>query len=233
VNHKTLGILGGMGPESTIEYYRLLVSGYRERAPDHSYPSLLINSIDVNKVLTLAAAAKRELLVEYLTAGLLQLARAGADYGLLAANTPHIVFPEVSRKSPLPLISIVQATCDFAKKRKFTRLGLFGTRSTMQAGFYQQVFREQGIDILLPGIEEQNYINAKYVGELIAGHFLPETRERLLAIVKKLKDAHGIEGLILGGTELPLLLRGDAEVGIPFLDTTRIHVQAALESMFS
>jgi aspartate racemase len=129
----------------------------------------------------------------------------------------------------LPLISIVEATCDFAMKRKFTKLGLFGTRSRMQAGFYQQAFREQGIEILLPGIEEQNYINARYVGELIAGHFLPETREGLLAIVKKLKDDHGIEGLILGGTELPLLLRDDAAIGIPFLDTTRIHLQAALE----
>jgi aspartate racemase len=123
----------------------------------------------VNKVLTLAAAAKREELVEYLTAGSMQLARAGADCGSLAANTPHIVFPELSRKSPLPLISIGEATCEFAKKRKFTKLGLFGTQSTMRAGFYQQVFRGQGIDILLPRIEEQNYIDAKYVGELIAG----------------------------------------------------------------
>ena len=230
---KTLGVLGGMGPESTIEYYRLLVAGYRDRRRDGSYPPLLINSVDVNRVLTLAAALNRQPLVEYLGAGLRRLARAGADFGLLPANTPHVVFGELSRESPLPLISIVEATCNFAKQRKFTKLGLFGTRSTMQAGFYQQVFKEQGIELLLPSIEEQNYVHEKYVGELVAGRFLPETSDGLLAIARKLKDDQGIEGLILGGTELPLLLRDDAALGIPFLDTTQIHVRAALDTMLS
>src|SRR5205814_3204936 len=167
-------------------------------------PPLLINSVDVNKVLTLAAAPKKDPLVQYLLTGLRQLAGAGANFGLLAANTPHIVFPEVAQRSPLPLISIVEATCDFAKLRKFSKLGLFGTRSTMQAGFYQQVFKAQEIELLLPSIEEQKYVHEKYVGELVAGRFLPETRDGLLAIARKLKDEQGIEGLILGGTELPL-----------------------------
>src|SRR6202011_5865286 len=139
---------------------------------------------------------------------------------LLAANTPHIVFPEVAKKSPLPLISIVEATCDFAAAHKFKKLGLFGTRSTMQAVFYQKAFRERDIDIELPNAEEQNYIHEKYVGELVAGRFLPATRERLIAIAKRMKDGHGIEALILGGTELPLLLRDDAGIRIRFLDTT-------------
>jgi aspartate racemase len=124
-------------------------------------------------------------------------------------------------------------TCDFAPEHKFKKLGLFGTRSTMQAGFYQKVFRERDIQIELPEVDEQNYIHEKYVGELVAGRFLPETRERLIAIAKRLKDRYAIEALILGGTELPLLLRDDAEISFPFLDTTRIHVQAALERMFS
>ena len=230
---KIVGIVGGLGPESTIEYYRLLVSGYRERASDGSYPPLLINSIDVKKLLALAAAADRVPLVEYLLESLLPLARAGAAFALMAANTPHIVFPEVAKKSPLPLVSIVDATCDFAKGHKFRKLALFGTRFTMQARFYQRVFQERGVEIVLPTEEEQNYLHDKYVGELVAGHFLPETRERLLAIAKRLRDEERIEALILGGTELPLLLRGEAAVGIPFLDTTRIHVQATLDRMFS
>src|SRR5437899_4078803 len=177
-----------MGPESTIEYYRLLVAGYRHRRSDGSYPLLLINSVDVSRVLKLAAASNREPLVEYLVSGLQQLARAGADLALLAANTPHIVFGELSKKASFPLISIVKATCDCAKERKFTKLGLFGTRSTMQAGFYQQAFREEGIEILLPTIEEQNYVHEKYVGELVAGRVLHETRDGLLAIATRLQD---------------------------------------------
>jgi aspartate racemase len=230
---KTLGIVGGLGPESTIEYYRLLVAGYRERVLDANSPSLLINSVDVNTVLALAAAGDRATLVDYLVGSLLPLARAGANVALIAANTPHLVFPEVRKKSPLPLISIVEATCDFAAAHKFKKLGLFGTRSTMQAGFYQKVFRERDIEIELPDAEEQNYIHEQYVSELVAGRFLPETRERLITIAKRLKDGHGIEALILGGTELSLLLRDDGGISIPFLDTTRIHVQAALELMFS
>jgi len=228
---KTLGVVGGLGPESTVEYYRLLVSGYRDRAAGNS-PSLLINSIDVNKVLLLAATNLKAL-VEYLVLGLLPLARAGADFALLAANTPHVVFPELSNRSPLPLLSIVEATCDFAKKQNFSKLGLLGTRSTMQGGFYQQVFREQSISLVIPTSDEQNYIHNKYVGELVAGRFLPETRDGLVAIARKLKEEQGIEGLILGGTELPLLLRDDTRIGIPLLDTARIHVNAALDRICS
>src|SRR5437867_9956837 len=126
-----------MGPESTIEYYRLLVSGYRERVTDGSSAPIIITSVDVNKVLALAGAPKLEPLVDYLSRGLWQLARAGADVGLLAANTPHIAFAELSKRSPLPLISIVEATRDYAKRFGFKKVGLFGTRSTMQGGFYQ------------------------------------------------------------------------------------------------
>ena len=230
---KTLGIVGGLGPESTIEYYRLLISGYRERSSNKSNPPLLINSIDVSKLLALAADPDREPLIEYLVLSLLPLARAGAELALIAANTPHIVFSEVAKKSPLPLISIVEATSDFATTRQFKKVGLLGTTSTMRAGFYQKVFQEHGIKIILPSIQEQDYIHEKYVGELVAGRFLAETRARMLAIGQRLRDEEGVEALILGGTELPLLLRDDTQLGIPFLDTARIHVQAAIDQMLS
>jgi aspartate racemase len=229
---KPLGIVGGLGPESTIEYYRQLVSGYRERVADGSYPSLIIYSTDVNRVLKLAAE-NREKLVEYLLTALLPLARAGADFALIAANTPHIVFDAVARKSPIPLLSIVEATCAFAKEHRLKNLGLFGTRSTMEGGFYQEVFAREGIRLTYPGPEEQTYIHEKYVGELVNGRFLPETRAGLVAIAHRLKGDDGIDGLILGGTELPLLLSDNAGLEIPFLDTTRIHVDAALERMLS
>jgi aspartate racemase len=228
---RTLGIIGGIGPESTIEYYRLLIAGYRERVPDGSYPPLLINSIDVNKMLALVAAAPREELVEYLLDNVFQLARAGADFALLASNTPHIAFSELSARSPIPLVSIVQVTCDFAQAHGLRRLGLFGTRFTMQAGFYQEACAQVGIEVVTPGPNEQTYIHEKYMGELVKGLILPETRARLLAIAKGLKEHQKIDGLILGGTELPLILRDERDLGIPFLDTMRIHVNAALDAM--
>jgi len=230
---KTLGIVGGIGPESTIEYYRLLFSGYRERTSNGSSPSLLINSIDLGEMLGLVAEGDRQKLVAYFEAKLQPLARAGADFALLAANTPHIVFDELAKRSPVPLISLVEATCDFAQAHGFRNLGLFGTRFTMQAGFYQEMFARKGIALAVPSPDEQTYIHEKYVGELVKGLFLPETRQRMIAIAKRLHERHNIEGLILGGTELPLLLRDEKDVGMPLLDTTRIHVDAALSALLS
>jgi len=230
---KMLGIVGGIGPESTIEYYRQLVAGFRQRVSDVSSPPLLIDSIDVSRVLRLAAAPERRDLVGYLLESVSRLARAGADFALMAANTPHLVFDEVAAAAPIPLVSIVQATCDFAKSHGLNRLGLFGTRFTMQAGFYEKVFQRQKLAIVLPGADEQAYIHDKYVQELINGVFLPDTRQRLQHIARELRKRDHIDALILGGTELPLLLHDDGGIGIPLLDTTQIHVTAALASMTS
>lgn len=230
---KTLGIVGGLGPESTIEYYRLLIDGYRQRLPDGSYPPILIHSVDVSKVLLLAGERRLEELAEYLLSSLRSLHRAGADFAIIAANTPHIVFDQVAGRAPSPLISIVQATCDYGQSRGLKRLGLFGTRSTMQAGFYQEVFARAAIAVSIPKADDQGYIHEKYVGELVKGVFLPETRDGMLQIAEEMKKQDRIEGLILGGTELPLLFRDQSPLGIPFLDTTRIHVDAALDQMSS
>lgn len=230
---KMLGIVGGIGPESTIAYYRQLVAGFRQRVAGGGYPPLLIDSIDVNRLLLLASAPERRDLVTYLLESISRLARAGADFTLLAANVPHLVFDELTAVSPLPLLSIVEATCQFARARALKRLGLFGTRFTMQAGFYQKVFRKQDIEIILPDPDDQAFIHEKYVNELINGVFYPETRKGMLDIARALIDHEHIDGLILGGTELPLLLRDNSEIGIPLLDTMRIHVRAALDKMLA
>ncbi len=228
---KTLGIIGGIGPESTVDYYRLIVAAYREQRQDGSYPAIIINSIDLNKLRDLVTANALADLSEYLVAELQRLARAGADFGLLAANTPHIVFDDIRRQSPIPLLSIVEATCEAAKALGLKRLGLLGTRFTMQGRFYPDVFSAAAITLAVPTEDEQAYVHDKYMGELVNGIFLPETRERLLEIVDRLRGREGIEGAILGGTELPLLLRDAASRDIPFLDTTQIHVRSAVAQM--
>ena len=230
---KQLGIIGGLGPESTVDYYETLIALYRERQPDGSYPPILINSIDMRRAVTALEAGDLKALADYLLTELGKLHRAGADFAIVSANTPHIVFDELERQSPLPLISIVSATCEAAKARGLKRVGLFATRFTVQAGFYSDVFSRQGLTIVTPDPAEQEYIHERYMNELVPGIFLPETRAGLLAIVDRLAREAGIEGLILGGTELPLILRDEAYNGIPFLNTTRIHAQAAIDRMFS
>ncbi len=245
---KTVGIIGGIGPESTIEYYRGIIAGYRERqsgtgvppVDNHAqdalatnYPSIILNSINLTILLGMIMANELDKATDHLVNELQKLARAGVDFGVIAAGTPHIVFDEVRERSPIPLISIVEATCAAAAKLKLKKIALFGTRFTMQGRFYTDVFSKAGITLVMPEANEQEYIHDKYMNDLVNGIILPETRERLLGILDKMKERDGVEGLILGGTELSLILRDTEHNGIPILDTTRIHVERIVAELLS
>jgi aspartate racemase len=230
---KTVGVIGGIGPESTIEYYRFLIAEYRARVRDGGYPSILINSIDLTRMLRLIGAGDLDGVTDYLAAEVVKLARSGADFAVLASNTPHVVFDELRRRSPIPMISIVEATCDAALALELKRVGLYGTRFTMQGEFYPRVFSARGIALAVPEAEDQAYIHKKYMGELVNGLIRPETRERLMGIAHRLRERQGVEAIILGGTELPLILRDATVPGVPFLDTTTIHVRRIVLEMLS
>ena len=246
---KTLGMIGGVGPESTIDYYKNIIALYRERQRDGSYPQFVINSIDLKKGIDFMNANNLAGMANYLLEEIIKLPRAGVDFGIIAANTPHIVFDDIASNSPIPLISIVETTCAAAKVRGLKKLALFGTKFTMQSDFYQKVFKREGIDLIVPESKDQDYIHEKYFSELVPGNFLPETRAGLLAIVNRMKakidppspnaspartyGAAGLDGVILAGTELPLILRGESHNGIALLDTGKIHCQAAVDAMFS
>src|SRR5438309_681179 len=172
-------------------------------------------------------------MADFLLSEIEKLPRAGADFGIIAANTPHIVFDDIAPRSPIPLLSIVDATCAAAKACGLKKLALFGTKFTMQADFYPKVFARESIELVVPEPKDQDYIHEKYFAELVPGKFLPETRAGLLAIVDRMKAKSEIDGVILAGTELPLILRDPDHNGIPFLNTTKIHVEAAVDQMLS
>jgi aspartate racemase len=228
---KTVGIIGGIGPESTIEYYRGIIAGYRERQTDGSYPSIILNSINLKVLIDLITANELQRAADHLVSQLQPLARAGVDFGVIAAGTPHIVFDEVRARSPIPLISIVEATRDAATKLNLKKIALFGTRFTMEGNFYQSVFAKAGITLVVPEPDEQAYIHDKYMNDLVHGIILPETHDRLLGILDGMKERDGIEGLILGGTELSLIIKDAEHDGIPILDTTKIHVARIVEEL--
>lgn len=229
---KTLGIIGGIAPGSTVDYYRLLIESYQEHTKDGSHPSILINSIDLKRLLDLVGSNRLSELTEYLLREIDRLARAGVDFGLMASNTPHIVFEELALESPIPLLSIVEAACEAAQGLGLRRVGILGTRFTMAGRFYPEVFGRRGITVLGPTADDQEYVHDKYMRELIPGDFRPETRGAFVTIIERLKQ-DGAEGVLLAGTELPLLLRDAGDCGIPLLDTTRIHVAQAVKGMLS
>lgn len=230
---KTIGIVGGIGPESTIEYYRRLIAAYRRKISDGSYPHIILNSINLTEMLAMISANQLPQLTQFLLAQVEALARAGADFAVIAANTPHLVFADLEPKSPIQLISIVQAAADRARVLGLTKLALFGAKFTMQARFYPDVFSRHGVSVAVPNQEEQDYIHEKYFGELVHGTVLPETRQHLTGIVEAMKSRNAIEGLIVGGTELSLIFREPEVCGVPVLDTTQIHVDAAIEHMLA
>ena len=228
-----LGIVGGIAPESTVDYYRRIIELYQQRRPDGHNPELVINSIDLRRMLDLVAAGDRRALADYLSGEIARVARAGATIGLLASNTPHLVFDDLHRASPIPLISIVEATCAAVEKRRLNKVALLGTRFTMEGRFYPDVLAKRGITVVVPTEIERAYVHNHYLGELVAGVYRPETRDGVLAIVERMRSDEGIEAVILGGTELPLLFRDGPPPPIPFLDTTGIHVEAAVAKILS
>jgi aspartate racemase len=230
---KTLGIIGGIAPPSTIDYYRQLIALHRAESPDGSYPSLLIDSIEAAAFFRLLAAGDREPIIEYLLPEVERLARGGADIGLFASNSPHLVFDEVAARSPIPLISLVEETAIVAEARGFRRVGLLGARFTMEREFYRTVFARRGIAVVVPDEEDRAYVHDRYFGELVEGVFRDETRDGMVAVIDRMQARDAIQAVILGGTELPLLLRDQSAAPVPMLDTTAIHVAAAVARLLS
>src|SRR3954447_20495647 len=209
----TVGLVGGLGPESTIDYYRRVIQVWQRHDPK-SFPSLVIDSLDVQRGLALVASDRKGL-AEYLFASVRRLAGAGVDFIAMTANTPHIVFDELAARSPVPMVSIVEVCADEANRRGFARLGLLGTRFTMEAAFYPAVFSKHGIEIVAPGETERSAVHDRYVGQLLKGAFPDETRKWMIDLIARLRDREHVNGIVLAGTELPLLLREETTAGLP------------------
>lgn len=218
----TAGLVGGLGPESTIDYYRRILDAWRRKDPATA-PSVVIDSLDVQHALALVAT-DRAALVEYLLASLRRLGGAGVDFAAMTANTPHVVFDELAERSPVPLVSIVEVCAAEARRLGLRRVGLLGTRFTMEAPFYPDVLARHGVEVVTPDAEERAWVHERYVGQLLVGDFRDDTRRDVVALVERMRDERRIEGVVLGGTELPLLLPGGTIAGLPALDTTALHV---------
>ncbi len=225
----TVGMIGGLGPESTIDYYRRILAAW-EREDPSTAPSIVIDSLDVRRALRLVES-DRPALIEYLLASLRRLAGAGADFAVMTANTPHIVFDDVSAQSPVPLVSIVEVCAEDAQRRGLTRLGLLGTRFTMDGPFYPAVCARHGIAVVTPKDADRAWVHERYVGQLLKGEFRDDTRQEFTLLVSCLRDEEGIDGIILGGTELPLLLPQPVIADVPALDTTALHVAAIVKRL--
>jgi aspartate racemase len=223
----TLGIVGGIGPPSTVAYYRTIVDLHRGRCGRP--PRVVIDSIDGDELVEHLAAGDRHAVTTMLVGALDQLARAGADLALLASASAHTAYDEVRSASPLPLVGIVEATA--AGAVGCSRVGIFGTRFTMRADLFGPALAAEGIATVAPSPQEQEAIDRVYFDELVGGRFRPESRDALRAIAVRLRDESGVDGILLAGTELPLLLPETRYDDLVYLDVARLHAEAAVEAM--
>ena len=221
---KKIGILGGLGPESTVDYYKEIISAFNSKYTSMAYPDILVYSANINELMTFVGNDDWQGLSKWLLEKIDSLKQAGANFVAIASNTPHIVFEDIKLKASLPLLSIVEATCDKARELNLKNIGLIGTKLTMEADFYKRPFIANGISVVTPTKEEQQIIHHRLFSEIELGIFKDSTRDELLAITKRMVEENSIDSLILGCTELPLILT-ESRYDIPFLNTSKIHCE--------
>lgn len=225
---KKIGILGGMSPEASIEYYRLFVKLTKEKESYGNFPELIIYNLNFEDFCNPVSKGRHKEVIELLRTKLKAIEDAGADFVLMASNTPHMYYADLKEEISIPLLSIVKATADAASEKGFQKVGLLGTDFTMTSDFYPEELSNHGLKTVIPDEQDRKYVHSKIMNELVAGNFRESTRKKLTELIRKLKEEKNIDGAVLGCTELPLIL-SEEEVGVPVLDTTRIHVEAALE----
>ena len=222
---KKVGIIGGIGPASTLDYYSGIINKYRVKANDENYPEIIINSINMTEMLTYVSNKDWSSLTNMLLKAIKSLSDAGADFAAIASNTPHIVFDMVKEMSVLPLISIVLETCKYAKLKGCKKVVVIGTRFTMSNGFYRDAFERHGITAVVPSEAEQETIHNLFFPNLENGIVIPEDKQNMLKILSGLVDEHHADAIVLGCTELPLMIK-TGDVDTLLLDTTQIHIDA-------
>ena len=223
---KKIGIIGGLGPEATVDYYKEIINAFKDGSGDLNYPEIIIYSVNMSEFLGMMKRKEYDKATSYLLGRIDALKRSGAEFAALSANTPHLLFDRLRAMSPIPLISIVETSCDECARQGLKRPGLFGTGFTMDASFFPDVFKRQGIEVVVPAKEDREIINYKLFSEIELGVFKDDTRNMLIGIIEKMVHEQRIDSLILGCTEFPLILTDSVYAGIPMLNTTRIHVNA-------
>lgn len=231
---KRLGLVGGVGPASTLDYYNGINNGYRARLgiEGNGNPPLMIDSIDLGVIYPLVAAQDWEPFAQHFVDALTRLAAAGCEVGAIAANTAHIVFDQIAAASPIPLVSIVQATRADAQRRGSSNVIVFGTGFTMKSGMYEAEFAAHGLRAVSPNPADADTIHNIIFPRLQQMILLPEDKAVMLEIAERMIEEEQADGLLLACTEIPLLI-GQRDLRVEAYDTTQIHVDAILDAMLN
>jgi aspartate racemase len=225
--HKRIGILGGLSAESTAYYYTYITRTYTERYGDFSQPEIIIYSVSLQKYLDWRNAGEWGEIAADMISAAKGLERAGADFGIIATNTMHIVFEEVQAAVGIPFLHLVDTTVKVIQQRGYSSVALLGTKFTMNEGFWKDRLAAKDITPIVPNLEDQESVNTVIEEELGRGQFKDNSRREFLDIIGKMASA-GAEGVVLGCTEIPMLVQ-QQHCTLPLFDTSAIHAEAALQ----
>ena len=220
---RKVGIVGGLGPESTVDYYRGIIHAFKPTYEKEGYPEIAIESLDLKTFMSLIGKADWDEVSRCIAFKFEVLRAGGAAFGAIASNTPHRVFEDIQSRTLLPLLSIVDCSLNYSRLYKFSNLCLLGTKITMGSDFYQQIFARENIRLVVPHDNEQEYMQEKIFSEIEFGIIREETRNNFLAIIDRIVQEEKVEGVILGCTELPLLVRPE-DIRVQCINTTEIHI---------
>lgn len=224
---KTIGIIGGMSWESSKFYYEYINRIVADQLGGSHSAKILMSSVDFAEIETLSFEDNWNRIGKLMAVEAKKLETAGADVVILATNTIHLVATHIKEAISIPFLHIAKATGEAIQKKNLKKIGLLGTRFTMEKDFYTQILSDEfGLEVLIPSEAERTYLQNLIYGELVKGQFTQEGKERCLAIIENLKE-EGAEGVILGCTELPILIP-EKEISIASFDTTMIHSLAAV-----
>lgn len=225
---KKIGLVGGTGPESTLMYYKELNSKIDEATGGKNMPEIVIESVNFRKAWELVSTRQYKELADYLSKKVSNLAKSGAEIITLSAATMHIVFDEIEKNTGVSLVSIPRAICDEVIDNGYKKVGLLGTIFTMEQDFMKKNLLHAGIEVIVPNKADRELIAKRLFEELEFGIVKESTLQEFNAIIKKMQDEHGIEAVILGCTELPLILN-DENCVLPCLDSVAIHIKKLVE----
>jgi len=224
---KHIGIVGGLSPESTMEYYKLICEEYNKRTGGWNFPQITIRSLNLQEIADLFMADRWDDMADVIVSAISDLQRAGADFAAIATNTPHNAYERIRDHSPLEVLSIMDATAQEIRKEGIAKIALLGTKQTMEYGFFQRTFASYGIEAITPAEKDREYVNNVIWNELVHGKITDESREGYKRVIDRLVQ-RGAKGIILGCTEIPLLIK-PSDSPVKTYDTTTIHARAVLD----
>ncbi len=224
---KILGLVGGTSWVSTVDYYRLINEGINKELGGLEFAECMIYSMNYGDIKRNNDADDWDANLKLISNAAINLERSGARAIVLCANTMHLIADELQPMIGIPVIHIATATAEAIANQGLKKVALLGTRFTMERDFFRDKLAERNIEVLIPVDEDRGFIHYTIFEELGRGLFKPETKQRYIDIINKLVE-QGAEGIILGCTEIPMLLNSN-DVDIPLFDTTAIHSKAAVE----